>query len=197
MLSRQPAPHSESSSYADHADYPFYQYAEMDQYPCPHLDPVILSPMVPVPAFDNNTQVPGTTPYQPPPSLRSRSQSRGSSQSMSSRSNGNRINRTVADRPHRCSTCGKYFARRHTLKEHMKTHEGRGPLLKCKERGCDKEYGREADLNRHVRSVSKPQIPPGGLSKRDGLTSSQAHLAEKYPCPSCGKAFKRSDTLRR
>ena len=52
-----------------------------------------------------------------------------------------------------CATCHHRFQRKGNLKDHMKTHRNLRAVVQCQEKGCDKAYGRQADLTRHVRTV--------------------------------------------
>ena len=55
-------------------------------------------------------------------------------------------------RPFHCPYCTFSFDRKCNLACHLKTHGvGRGRVT-CPEEGCGKEYGRQADVNRHIRN---------------------------------------------
>ena len=65
-----------------------------------------------------------------------------------------------------CDYCDMKFDRKSNLKDHKRTHgEGKRPVT-CKVKGCNKSYGRQADVNRHVRSVSS-STPNTSLSAID------------------------------
>lgn len=55
---------------------------------------------------------------------------------------------------YRCKQCGEVFMKRAVLKEHERRHRTRRERAICTEPGCGKDYGRQADLARHNRSVS-------------------------------------------
>ena len=79
-------------------------------------------------------------------------------------------------RPFHCPYCTFSFDRKCNLTCHLKTHGvGRGRVT-CPEEGCDKEYGRQADVNRHIRTV---------------------HHGASFTCDDCGKNFGRNDILMR
>lgn len=62
---------------------------------------------------------------------------------------------TRSSRPtYRCKQCGEVFLKRTNLKEHERRHRNRRERAICTEPGCGKDYGRQADLARHNRSVS-------------------------------------------
>ncbi len=55
------------------------------------------------------------------------------------------------DRREECEQCGKKFALKAELKEHIKVvHE---KAFKCKELGCGKTYSHEHDLRRHQKEA--------------------------------------------
>ena len=79
-------------------------------------------------------------------------------------------------RPFHCTFCTFSFDRKCNLACHLKTHGvGRGRVT-CPEEGCGKEYGRQADVNRHIRTV---------------------HHGASFTCEDCGKTFGRNDILMR
>lgn len=64
------------------------------------------------------------------------------------------------DKPFRCPHCSYSFDRKCNLTCHLKVHGvGRGRVT-CPEPGCGKEYGRRADVNRHIRTVSITMFAP-------------------------------------
>ncbi|KAI7830202.1 hypothetical protein BC939DRAFT_392974 [Gamsiella multidivaricata] len=72
--------------------------------------------------------------------------------------------------------CTKSFTRAFNLRSHLNTHNGERPH-KCPESGCDWDFVRRHDLDRHVKSK---------------------HMANKpYACSQCTSRFGRSDALQR
>ncbi len=79
-------------------------------------------------------------------------------------------------RPFHCPFCTFSFDRKCNLTCHLKTHGvGRGRVT-CPEEGCGKQYGRQADVNRHMKST---------------------HHGASFTCDDCGKIFGRNDILMR
>lgn len=58
----------------------------------------------------------------------------------------------------RCEFCGFAFDRKCNLTCHLKVHDVGRKEVHCPRPGCDKKYGRRADANRHVRTVSSPRF---------------------------------------
>lgn len=75
-----------------------------------------------------------------------------------------------------CRQCKRLFSRRSMRDEHERTHEENKSMVRCSVRGCNKLFGRQADVARHNRS---------------------AHLGDKHECRACKKEFNRSDIARR
>ena len=65
-----------------------------------------------------------------------------------------RIAKHDSDRPYTCDTCDYTTKRKATLKDHLKTHQTHRLRYKCPEENCDRDFGRNADLNRHTKAVS-------------------------------------------
>ena len=59
----------------------------------------------------------------------------------------------------RCEFCGRGFDRKSNLTTHLKVHDVGRRIVPCDIPGCDKFYGRRADVNRHKRTVSRCTLP--------------------------------------
>ncbi|GIY33178.1 hypothetical protein CDAR_244601 [Caerostris darwini] len=107
--------------------------------------------------------------------------------------------RTVA-KPYNCSFCGKMYAIKSSLKQHVRTHTGDG-LYPCTE--CSKSFTCSSHLRDHLRTHTgeKPfQCTKCGKcftctsNLRDHL---RTHTGEKpFQCTKCGKCFTRHSNLR-
>jgi DNA-directed RNA polymerase subunit RPC12/RpoP len=90
-----------------------------------------------------------------------------------------RRNPTTAENAnYTCHKCGKLFQRSYNHKTHLETHNPeRKKEHTCPHRGCNKQFVRKTDLDRHEKSV---------------------HLKRKdFRCGKCDAHFARKDTLRR
>ncbi|KAJ5920763.1 hypothetical protein N7466_009089 [Penicillium verhagenii] len=102
--------------------------------------------------------------------------------------------KTRSGKGYTCRICGYNFTRRSNCTEHEKKHD---PNFKrsfpCNE--CQKSFGRNADLRRHVDNVRK-QRPE--LSRRSMLMRIQVHRGiRNHACNWCRRRFTRSDMLTR
>ena len=59
-------------------------------------------------------------------------------------------------KPHKCSKCPKYFARKTHRRTHERTHTGERPY-RCEVTGCDWKFGHPSDLIRHSRTHTGEQ----------------------------------------
>ncbi|XP_037589800.1 KRAB domain-containing protein ZNF747 isoform X1 [Cebus imitator] len=97
-----------------------------------------------------------------------------------------------ADQRHGCYVCGKSFAWRSTLVEHIYSHRGEKPF--CAD--CGKGFSHASSLSKHraIHRGERPhRCPECGLAflRRTALTSHlRIHTGEKpYSCPQCGRCF--------
>ena len=110
------------------------------------------------------------------PSPQTQGDSSNTRRLTSRRKRKGQLSSTKRNRPFRCPYCSFSFDRKCNLTCHLKTHGvGRGKVT-CPEPGCGKEYGRQADVNRHIRT---------------------AHNGASFTCDDCGKTFGRNDILMR
>ena len=96
-----------------------------------------------------NQPVPSESPCHVEP-IRSRKRKSSDSQ------NGGPKHRTF-----RCEYCDFAFDRKCNLTCHLKTHGVGREDVECPQPGCGKKYGRQADANRHIRTVSRPLCKTG------------------------------------
>ncbi|CAH6793151.1 LOC101843386 [Phodopus roborovskii] len=104
-----------------------------------------------------------------------------------------------ADRRHGCRVCGKSFAWRSTLVEHLYTHTGERPF-RCPD--CSKPFGRASSLSKH-RAIHRGERPHRCLDCGRAFTQRSAliahlriHTGEKpYCCADCGRCFSQSSAL--
>ncbi|KAL4836437.1 hypothetical protein H8958_020550 [Nasalis larvatus] len=98
-----------------------------------------------------------------------------------------------ADQRHGCYVCGKSFAWRSTLVEHIYSHRGEKPFH-CAD--CGKGFGHASSLSKH-RAIHRGERPHRcsecgrAFMRRTALTSHlRVHTGEKpYCCPQCGRCF--------
>nr|XP_012416746.1 PREDICTED: zinc finger protein 764-like isoform X4 [Odobenus rosmarus divergens] len=98
-----------------------------------------------------------------------------------------------ADQRHGCYMCGKSFAWRSTLVEHLYTHTGEKPF-RCPD--CGKGFSQASSLSKH-RAIHRGERPHRCLdcgrafTQRSALTTHlRVHTGEKpYACPQCGRCF--------
>ena len=90
-----------------------------------------------------------------------------------------RRNPTTADNAnYQCAICGKLFQRSYNHKTHLETHNpSRKKEHICQIEGCEKQFVRKTDLDRHHNSVHKK--------------------LKEFKCVKCDASFARKDTLRR
>nr|XP_020757271.1 zinc finger protein 764 isoform X3 [Odocoileus virginianus texanus] len=101
-----------------------------------------------------------------------------------------------ADRRHGCYVCGKSFAWRSTLVEHLYTHTGEKPFG-CPD--CGKGFSQASSLSKHraIHRGERPHRCPDcgrAFTQRSALTTHlRVHTGEKpyrpYACPQCGRCF--------
>ncbi|XP_017720200.1 PREDICTED: zinc finger protein 764 [Rhinopithecus bieti] len=104
-----------------------------------------------------------------------------------------------ADQRHGCYVCGKSFAWRSTLVEHVYSHTGEKPFH-CTD--CGKGFGHASSLSKHraIHRGERPHRCPEcgrAFTQRSALTSHlRVHTGEKpYGCADCGRCFSQSSAL--
>ncbi|XP_032099103.1 zinc finger protein 764 isoform X5 [Sapajus apella] len=104
-----------------------------------------------------------------------------------------------ADQRHGCYVCGKSFAWRSTLVEHVYSHTGEKPFH-CAD--CGKGFGHASSLSKHraIHRGERPHRCPEcgrAFTQRSALTSHlRVHTGEKpYGCADCGRRFSQSSAL--
>ncbi|XP_076997348.1 zinc finger protein 764-like isoform X2 [Tamandua tetradactyla] len=104
-----------------------------------------------------------------------------------------------ADQRHGCYVCGKSFAWRSTLVEHLYTHTGQKPF-RCPD--CDKGFSQASSLSKHraIHRGERPHRCPDcgrAFTQRSALTTHlRVHTGEKpYHCADCGRCFSQSSAL--
>ncbi|XP_006013996.1 zinc finger protein 664-like [Latimeria chalumnae] len=105
-----------------------------------------------------------------------------------------------AEKPYKCTVCGKSFSRVDVLTLHQRIHTGEKPY-KCIE--CGKTFTQPSNLktHQHTHTGNKPyKCVDCGKSfiRSSNLTQHQrVHTGEKpYKCAECGKSFRRSSHLK-
>ncbi|XP_062955182.1 zinc finger protein 764-like isoform X1 [Cynocephalus volans] len=104
-----------------------------------------------------------------------------------------------ADQRHGCHVCGKSFAWRSTLVEHLYTHTGEKPFG-CPD--CGKGFSQASSLSKHraIHRGERPHCCPDcgrAFTQRSALTTHlRVHTGEKpYHCAACGRSFSQSSAL--
>uniref|UniRef100_A0A4X2LNH9 Zinc finger protein 764 n=1 Tax=Vombatus ursinus TaxID=29139 RepID=A0A4X2LNH9_VOMUR len=103
------------------------------------------------------------------------------------------------DKRHGCNICGKHFAWRSTLVEHIYTHTGEKPFH-CSD--CGKGFSQASSLSKHraIHRGERPHRCPDcgrAFTQRSALTTHlRVHTGEKpYQCADCGRCFSQSSAL--
>uniref|UniRef100_A0A2I3HI62 Zinc finger protein 764 n=1 Tax=Nomascus leucogenys TaxID=61853 RepID=A0A2I3HI62_NOMLE len=106
---------------------------------------------------------------------------------------------SLSDQRHGCYVCGKSFAWRSTLMEHVYSHTGEKPFH-CTD--CGKGFGHASSLSKHraIHRGERPHRCPEcgrAFTQRSALTSHlRVHTGEKpYGCADCGRRFSQSSAL--
>jgi len=68
--------------------------------------------------------------------------------------------RNMQASPFQCRVCRERFSKKSNRTEHERTHDNDKPRVPCTEHGCNKDFGRPADLARHRRSVGTTTRTP-------------------------------------
>ncbi len=78
---------------------------------------------------------------------------------------------------HKCCHCGKNYARRYSLKIHIRTHTGQKPL-EC--RVCSRRFGDPSNLNKHLRMHGTNNLTNPYICKLCGDISARRRDLERH-----------------
>ncbi|KAI0356043.1 hypothetical protein OH77DRAFT_1424346 [Trametes cingulata] len=100
-----------------------------------------------------------------------------------------------------CSLCGKTYARRHNLQQHVAmVHQGTFRPHVCTFEGCDRAFSRSFDLRRHMSSRHEVLSTGSGTVRATRSVADQlGGTFRPHVCTfeGCGRAFYHSFALRR
>ena len=98
-------------------------------------------------------------------------------------------------KPFSCETCGKKFAKRHRLNEHLPIHSGEKPF-KC--HLCKNAFSRKQSLKNHMKYHTGENLFPCDVCGQEFnvrmhlIEHMRVHTGEKlFECHKCGKKFAR------